>query len=635
MAISKNQSRAPKRGFDQSSEQDTEKNSSQNLCSDCKESVLQRLLELTDCPPDWQHTKSVSRVDEAINCELCSHLRSVHNTALHTASKGECYLLFQKNTIPIPEHEYHKTCGYGPGQVFQCSWACSAEKYNIRLVKAEEVPINRLQPFSTPTQPYFDFKTIREWIDICVENHKLCATKKRPSQLRCIDTKTAEVVHIEANEPFVALSYVWGNDILHPRANYKTGDKLNLRHLPQTLKDAMIATALLGERFLWVDCLCIDQTDNEDFEQQISQMHLIYGCAILTLVTLGGRSNNEGIPGIISTPMGSEAYRIATKEGVVSIWISKSSKSMWKFRDKGSWSRRGWTYQEAMVSSRCVYFGKHQVLFRCRMACGSEISSPYLCDRHATADNDDIDIQPLPSFITSKWDTNIYHFMVARYSSRTLANPTDKLYAFTAIMQQWTEGCGMRFFSGLPQTDLLTALTWDHDIYQHPVLRRSDYSPTRRLRGFPSWSWAGWMGSITPPLTERLLDCADCKVLDGGGTSPKIYIVGQVRRFRISRWNGHRTRYGVNHFDDSMVMDYKHIPTMWLEDLGSGASGLTEFLRLGSREGNGNTGGDQSITLLLRRFDNGTCERVGMAHIPTLEWNKAPVISEAEPITLV
>ena len=225
MAVSTIKPPGPHRDFDESSEQHTDRDSSRNLCSDCKESILPRLLDPIECFPDWQHTKSVSQVDEAFTCELCGHLRSVHNTALHTASKGQCNLTFRKNAIAIPEHEYHETCGYGPGQVFQCSWACSADKYNIRLVKAEEVPTYGLQSGSAP-QLYFDFKTIREWIDMCGENHESCATRRRPSQLRCIDTKTAEIVHIEANHTFVALSYVWG-DTSQERGSFLTGNKLN------------------------------------------------------------------------------------------------------------------------------------------------------------------------------------------------------------------------------------------------------------------------------------------------------------------------------------------------------------------------------------------------------------------------
>lgn len=34
--------------------------------------------------------------------------------------------------------------------------------------------------------------------------------------------------------------------------------------LPKTLQDAVIITCKLGFRYIWIDCLCIDQDDPDD-----------------------------------------------------------------------------------------------------------------------------------------------------------------------------------------------------------------------------------------------------------------------------------------------------------------------------------------------------------------------------------
>lgn len=88
-----------------------------------------------------------------------------------------------------------------------------------------------------------------------------------------------------ANNPrFEALSYAWGvidsfNLItvdgcpMRIRENLETA----LRHLRYERRD----------RILWVDAICINQQDDEERTQQVSQMATIYSMALSTVVYLG------------------------------------------------------------------------------------------------------------------------------------------------------------------------------------------------------------------------------------------------------------------------------------------------------------------------------------------------------------
>lgn len=71
---------------------------------------------------------------------------------------------------------------------------------------------------------------------------------------------------------YVALSYVWGgvdtlgttkaNKRMHQQPGMLSSNNADLS-IPETIRDAMRLVYSLGERYLWVDCLCIVQDDKK------------------------------------------------------------------------------------------------------------------------------------------------------------------------------------------------------------------------------------------------------------------------------------------------------------------------------------------------------------------------------------
>ncbi|KAF2030740.1 heterokaryon incompatibility, partial [Setomelanomma holmii] len=88
---------------------------------------------------------------------------------------------------------------------------------------------------------------------------------------------------------YVALSYVWGS-----ASQYMlTEDNLEIlmkrggvekRHLTASVRDAIHLTAKLGERYLWVDALCIVQDAQVIRSQTLRDMDCIYAQSTLTVV---------------------------------------------------------------------------------------------------------------------------------------------------------------------------------------------------------------------------------------------------------------------------------------------------------------------------------------------------------------
>lgn len=71
-----------------------------------------------------------------------------------------------------------------------------------------------------------------------------------------------------------------------------------VNQLPVTFKDAMSLVRKLGERYLWVDSLCIVQDDANDMQLQIAAMNMIYSSATLTRAAASGDNANSGLAGM-------------------------------------------------------------------------------------------------------------------------------------------------------------------------------------------------------------------------------------------------------------------------------------------------------------------------------------------------
>ena len=156
------------------------------------------------------------------------------------------------------------------------------------------VPYIAVHPTKPPfwlrqLQPLVGFDQLKEWLDLCFQLHAGGCGDGRDnliSDLRLIDCTTGEVTKAKANEPYVALSYVWGHD--NPLIQNPT-------QYPQTIQDAITATRKLGYNWLWVDKYCVDQLD---IQKQLQQMDAIYRQAVVTIIAAAGTHADYGLLGV-------------------------------------------------------------------------------------------------------------------------------------------------------------------------------------------------------------------------------------------------------------------------------------------------------------------------------------------------
>ncbi|KAH8723060.1 heterokaryon incompatibility protein-domain-containing protein, partial [Phaeosphaeriaceae sp. PMI808] len=85
---------------------------------------------------------------------------------------------------------------------------------------------------------------------------------------------------------YVTLSHRWGKAI--PSKTTKANISLHKQgihysSLPNTFKDAIVATRKMGFRYLWIDALCIIQDDLHDWASQAPLMGAIFQNASCTI----------------------------------------------------------------------------------------------------------------------------------------------------------------------------------------------------------------------------------------------------------------------------------------------------------------------------------------------------------------
>lgn len=169
----------------------------------------------------------------------------------------------------------------------------------------------------------------REFTD--VNEH---GTPKRYRLISCPDIVDAGklVVYEYANFPedrFAAVSYVWRGNIPQDGLKLRTFDiPVPEGHDPgdpvgiEVLREVCLASISCGAMYLWIDRLCIMQTNNADKKWQISQMYRMYKFSDICIVIPGGIQH------------------------------------LVPLEEETQWIHRGWTLQEAVAPSRVI------VLFR-------------------------------------------------------------------------------------------------------------------------------------------------------------------------------------------------------------------------------------------------------------------------------
>ncbi|KAF4562513.1 hypothetical protein EYR40_005859 [Pleurotus pulmonarius] len=197
-----------------------------------------------------------------------------------------------------------------------------------------------------------DIGLLKTWLKRCKDGHEdICEKvwwrnwkKRLPKTVRMVDVKKMCIVPVPDDCSYAALSYVWGgvgSTYQTMQANLpgrmKTGG-LDVSILPATIVDAIELCKRLGERYLWIDALCIVQDSPDDKAIQIGVMEMIYGGAFVTFFAVGGHDARAGLPGFRARTRGKHQ----TIEVVKDLHLAVPLPDLKEVLTKSVWGTRGY-----------------------------------------------------------------------------------------------------------------------------------------------------------------------------------------------------------------------------------------------------------------------------------------------------
>lgn len=117
-------------------------------------------------------------------------------------------------------------------------------------------------------------------------------------------TCTFSLASLDINIEYEALSYVWGDFKNMPSVNLGGHQVQVTKNLHSALRHLRVPNR---ERILWIDALCIDQSNLQERTHQVSRMSSIYRQASCMIVFLGEAWEGSGIAIEILQRMGENA----------------------------------------------------------------------------------------------------------------------------------------------------------------------------------------------------------------------------------------------------------------------------------------------------------------------------------------
>ncbi|KAB5515013.1 hypothetical protein GE09DRAFT_1294941 [Coniochaeta sp. 2T2.1] len=197
-----------------------------------------------------------------------------------------------------------------------------------------------------------------------------------------------------------------------------------------------------------------------------------------------------------------------------------------------TWNNRAWTFQERILSRRCLVFVEGRVYFQCRGANMSQDVYPGGLDNEEAWSLDWRD-SPLRTLRDAK-ERPIWFYMkcVSLYTGRRLTLPKDIVPAFIGVSQLMARYMDAPFFYCLPASHFDFALLWQPSREQKRCAREAfptTSKPEDTLgddwfdhEEFPSWSWAGWMDHEDPQKGAHVTTWIDWNIRDGDGNVKNI-----------------------------------------------------------------------------------------------------------------
>lgn len=391
--------------------------------------------------------------------------------------------------------------------------------------------VGRVEMGSYSWTPYHA-RSLAFWHQRCTQSHRNCSlalSRRHPIGTGAVPlpTRCVEILSVSADDwngrpdqlklvlretagqsgRYIALSHRWDQETEAARttsANYSL-QKEKCRGTP-LFYDAARVAASQGIRYIWIDSLCIIQDNADDWVAESVQMGDYYQGAWLTIAATA-RHETGGLFGPLQAQEIARLARLPYRDrqgvrnghfylqcvGQKSLTRDYSGNVI-----RSPLFRRGWIYQELVLSRRLLMFSHGTIFVRCsegtKTLAGVFVELPESNTNQQTVDralrSSVFDLDTCAN-IVSAWEN-----IVETYSGLEISLiDQDRLVALAGVAKEFGEAiralqtagqwprfdASHRYICGLWRSEP-RALLWE----QFPSI------PGRRARlpGIPTWSWA-------------------------------------------------------------------------------------------------------------------------------------------------
>ena len=277
---------------------------------------------------------------------------------------------------------------------------------------------------------------------------------------------------------YVTLSHRWCDDNqlqLTKGSLQQLRSRVPLQKCKASIKDAVQVARHLDIQYIWVDSLCIVQDDITDKANEISRMHDVYSNSLCNIAAYDAEKADEGcffhrdaslIRSVIIETL--DKGQIRRQHCISLAWTDSARDPM----SKTVLGRRGWVFQEFLLSPRILFVGKHQLSWGCEELEASEAFPDGRPDIEVPSSANALSLKRLLHMSSEKQPirTNrsaqapIWNIVVESYTVRDLTFIEDRLAALDGAAAYIKHIHGGRYMQGLWEETLLPNLLWRNSI---------------------------------------------------------------------------------------------------------------------------------------------------------------------------
>ncbi|KAI1068252.1 hypothetical protein LB507_004270 [Fusarium sp. FIESC RH6] len=314
--------------------------------------------------------------------------------------------------------------------------------YHLRLPTEITSLLPCFDSYGPPIDPRINteetFANARKWLEKCLREHESCYDKSQqpaapPSRLLDVRQDKTRLVSTEflKDPTWAALSYCWGGpqDAQTTHLNVQERyQEIVFEDLPLTIRDGIHVCRQMHIPYLWVDSLCIIQTDStsvkggreSDKDRELRKMAWVFSGAILTISASCASSARDGFlqdrevlpPGIALPVRVNDTYDIAQ--------VVRFPRDTFHFEPEPVDSR-AWIFQEQRLSRNTLNFRKQAMQWGC-------LSSGTCFSQH--------DEYAFQRCRIDGYELG-WHALVEEYTQRNISNPRDRPVAIAAVAESF------------------------------------------------------------------------------------------------------------------------------------------------------------------------------------------------------